>query len=269
MTRPLLTTVLALALTFPVQGTAQLAPSNDAGLTFGHVHLNVSDLDLHRELWVEHFDGELVERGPLTVLKYPKMLVILSEREPTEGSRSTVMDHVGFKVRDIEPMLERWREAGYEVEAEFTGAEGFANAYLMAPDSVRIELQEDPEQQEEVEGYHVHWFTPEYEGVMDWYVEMFGAVPYERGSIATTANVPGMNLSFGDSDGERSGSRGAAIDHVGFELEDLEAFAEELQARGVEFDSPVREIPAIGLKIAFLTDPSGVYVELTEGLDEY
>ena len=28
-------------------------------------------------------------------------------------------------------------------------------------------------------------------------------------------------------------------------------------------------IEAIGLKIAFLTDPSGVYIELTEGLDEY
>jgi hypothetical protein len=30
-----------------------------------------------------------------------------------------------------------------------------------------------------------------------------------------------------------------------------------------------RDIPSIGLKIAFITDPSGVYIEFTEGLDEY
>ncbi len=42
-----------------------------------------------------------------------------------------------------------------------------------------------------------------------------------------------------------------------------------LEARGIEFDVPYREVPSIELKIAFLTDPSGVYIELTEGLDEY
>lgn len=259
--------VLSLGLAWPA--SAQLAPPNDAGVTFGHVHLNVSDLELHKELWVEQFDGELIERGPLVVVKYPGMLVLLREEAPTAPSASTVMDHVGFKVRDIETHLERWREAGHEVEAEFTGAEGFANAYLLAPGGVRVELQEDPEQRREVVGYHVHWFTSGHEAVMDWYVEKFGAEPYQRGSIETTANVPGMNLSFGDSDRERSATQGTAIDHIGFEVDDLEAFAAELEAQGVELDSPVREIPSLGLEIAFFTDPSGVYVELTEGLDAY
>ena len=31
------------------------AVPNDAGLTYGHVHLNVSDVELHKQLWVEHF----------------------------------------------------------------------------------------------------------------------------------------------------------------------------------------------------------------------
>lgn len=264
-----LISALALSLCLASPASGQLAPPNEAGVTFGHVHLNVSDLEMHRELWVEHFDGELIERGPLTVVKYPGMLVLLREEAPTAESESTVMDHLGFKVRDIEPYLERWREAGHEVQAEFTGAEGFANAYLLAPDGIRIELQEDPQQSEDVVGYHVHWFTPDYAEMRDWYVEMFGAEPYERGSIATTANVPGMNLSFSESDSERAHTQGTAIDHVGFEVEDLEAFAAELEAKGVELDSPVREIPSLGLEIAFFTDPSGVYVELTEGLDEY
>lgn len=264
-----LTPIALLAVLLAAPAQAQLAGFNDDGMTYGHVHVNVSDLELHKELWIEHFGGEIVERGPLTTIKYPGMFVIFTERAPTMGSQETVMDHLGFKVRDVEPMLDAWREAGLEVQAEFTGAEGFPNAYIMAPDGVRIELQEDPAQEQEVIGYHVHWFTEDYEEILDWYIDVFGVERFERGSIATTANAPGMNLSFGGTRTERAASRGAAIDHIGFEYDDLEAFVAELEAKGIELDSPVREIESIGLKIAFLTDPSGVYVELTEGLDDY
>ncbi|MQA89981.1 MAG: hypothetical protein GEU90_07085 [Gemmatimonas sp.] len=259
--------VFALVLAVPVR--AQIAPVNEDGMTFGHVHVNVSDIEMHKRLWVEHFGGEVVERGPLTAIKFPSMLLILTESAPTGGSQGTVMDHFGFKVRDIEPMLAQWREAGYEVQSEFTGAEGFPNAYLMGPDSVRIELQEDPAQQEDVTGYHVHFFTPEFEELMAWYVEMFGVEPFVRGSIATTTNAPGMNMSFGTSRTPPEGTRDRAIDHIGFEFADLDAAYRELEAKGITFEGPVRDIPSIGLKIAFFTDPSGVRVELTEGLVGY
>jgi catechol 2,3-dioxygenase-like lactoylglutathione lyase family enzyme len=248
---------------------AQLAPPNTAGMTYGHVHLNVIDVALHQRVWVEHFGGELVQRGSLSGIKYPGMIILLSGRAPTGGSMSTVMDHLGFKVRNLAPMLERWRAAGYEVQSEFTGAEGFPNAYLMGPDSVRIELQEDPSQVEEVIAYHIHFFAPDYEELLDWYVDVFGVERFQRGTIASTANAPGMNLSFGTSRTPRDPSRGRAIDHIGFEYDDLEAFVRQLEAKGIQLDSPVREVESLGLKIAFLTDPSGVYVELTEGLDEW
>jgi hypothetical protein len=32
------------------------------------------------------------------------------------------------------------------------------------------------------------------------------------------------------------------------------------------FDMPFREVPAIGLKIAFIVDPVGTRIELTQGL---
>ncbi len=78
-----------------------------------------------------------------------------------------------------------------------------------------------------------------------------------------------MNMSFGDTRGEHAPSRGRAIDHIGFELDDLEAFCEQLKAKGIAFDVEYREIDSIELKIAFITDPSGVYIELTEGYDAY
>lgn len=42
---------------------------------------------------------------------------------------------------------------------------------------------------------------------------------------------------------------------------------QKLEARGIAFDRPYTEVPALGLSIAFFTDPFGTYIELTEGLD--
>jgi catechol 2,3-dioxygenase-like lactoylglutathione lyase family enzyme len=265
--RFLLPSLLAILCASPV--AAQIAPVNEAGMTYGHVHLNVASVDQHKAFWAEHFGGEVIQHGPLAGIKFPGMLILLSQRAPTGGSQGTVMDHFGFKVKDIASVLAKWRAAGYEVQSEFLGAEGFPNAYLMGPDSVRIELQEDKTQSEDIMGYHIHFFTPQYESLMAWYVEMFGVEPFQRGTIATTANAPGMNLSFGNARTETLPSRGRAIDHIGFEFADLDAAVRQLEAKGVKLDSPVREVASIGLKIAFLTDPSGVYVELTEGLTEY
>jgi catechol 2,3-dioxygenase-like lactoylglutathione lyase family enzyme len=259
--------LLALLLARPL--CAQLAPPNASGLTFAHVHLNVADVELHKRLWVEHFGGVVVEKGPLSTVKLPNMLIVFTQRAPTGPSQGTAMDHFGFKVRDIEPVLARWRAAGYEVQSEFTGAEGFPNAYLLAPDGVRLELQEDPSLPVETAGYHVHFWSRDFEQLMAWYVDVFGATPRQRGTIRTTADVPGMNLSFQNCPGDCGPTQGRAIDHIGFEVDDLEAFAARLQARGIEFQLAPRYIESIGLTIAFLTDPAGVRIELTEGFDAY
>jgi catechol 2,3-dioxygenase-like lactoylglutathione lyase family enzyme len=133
---------------------------------------------------------------------------------------------------------------------------------------VRLELQEDPTLPVDVIGYHVHWNTPGHESVLDWYVDMFGLTQRTRGTIETTTDVPGMNMSFGSSQDPRPGSRGRSIDRIGFEVEDLDALVERLGARGLTFDVPLHDDPALGVKSATFTDPSGVVVELTEGLDD-
>jgi len=49
-------------------------------------------------------------------------------------------------------------------------------------------------------------------------------------------------------------------------VKNLEAFCKKLDADGVKLETPFRDIPQIGLKIAFLVDPEGTRIELTEGL---
>lgn len=265
--KPLPMAAVALLLAAPAH--AQLAPPNEAGVTYGHVHLNVRDIEVHKKLWVDHFGGVVVQKGPLTAVKLPGMLIAFRQAAPTGGSAGTVVDHFGFKVRNLAEMLAGWRAAGLPVTREFTGSEGFPNAYLMGPDETRIELQEDKALAVKASAYHVHFLTPDFAKLRDWYVDTFSLVPRKRGTIETTADAPGMNLSFATSQTPTVGTKGRTIDHIGFEVTDLAAFCKKLEARGVKFDVPYREVPAIGLRIAYITDPSGVYIELTEGYAKY
>ena len=117
-----------------------------------------------------------------------------------------------------------------EVQSEFTGAEGYANAYVVAPDGVRFELQEDPQLPMKATGYYIHFFTPDYLELLDWYVDIFSGVQASRGNIETTVNIPGQNLSFATSQTVREPTQGRAIDHIGFEVDNLKAFIQRLVA---------------------------------------
>jgi len=268
--KPLLAAFVLSVILIARPAYAQLAPPNAAGVTYGHVHLNVKDIELQKKLWVEQFGAVVVQKGPLTAVKLPNMLIAFRQAEPTGGSEGTAMDHFGFKVRDIAEILKSWRAAGYQVTREFTGAEGFPNAYMIGPDQLKIEVQEDKTLPVKVSGYHIHFIIDtDLAKLRDWYVDTFSLVARPRGTIPITADAPGMNLSFQTSPTPTVGTKGRTIDHIGFEIKNLEAFCKKLEARGVKFDIPYREVPAIGLKIAYITDPSGVYIELTEGYDKY
>jgi len=273
----LLITVFSLSLVSPAY--AQLAVPNDTGIAFGHVHLKISDPELHTKLWVDHFGGVvsqqsgLADRG-LTAINFPNFFIILEEGAPTGGTAGSVMDHIGFKVRNLADFLANWRAAGYSVDREFVGSEGVPNGYVTMPDGVWVELQEDQALPVEASGYHVHYRTPMYTELLDWYVEVFDLEIRPRGRIETATNVPGMNMSFALPTGEWSDSDtaptlGRALDHIGFEIDNLEAFYQSLVAKGIEFDVEFREIESIAVKIAIFTDPSGVRFELTEGLDRW
>jgi predicted enzyme related to lactoylglutathione lyase len=50
-------------------------------------------------------------------------------------------------------------------------------------------------------------------------------------------------------------------------VKDLAQTMKKMEADGVTINSPLRDMTKqFGLKIAFVTDPNGTYIELTEGL---
>ncbi len=90
----------------------------------------------------------------------------------------------------------------------------------------------------------------------------------ERGYNPFTADVPGMNVSFSQSEESLAPSQGRAVDHLGFEIDGLEDFTKRLAEQGVSFDVEYQVVAQIGVAIAYFTDPSGTRWELTEGLDD-
>jgi catechol 2,3-dioxygenase-like lactoylglutathione lyase family enzyme len=235
----------------------------------GHVHLNVADPAAHQRLWIEHFDAVAVEHQGIPGIRLPQLLLLFRQQAPAGGSLGSTLEHFGLKVRSTPQVVERWRAAGLTVEAEFTGAEGFPNAYLLFPDAMRLEIQQDESLDVIAQGHHLHYFIAgDYLPLRQWYADTFGAVLSKRGRIDTADLPERMNFSFTTPTrpGERVGSKGRVIDHIAFEVRDLEAFCGRLAANGVQFDAPYGRSPEHRVASAVLTDPAGVVIELTEGL---
>ena len=116
---------------------AQLASPNDEGVTWGHIHMNVTDVERHQQIWIEHFGGTRVDLDLVSTIRLPNTIIMLNERAPTGGTRGSAVDHFGFSVPDLGNFLDRWRADGLEVENEFEGSGGTPQAYVTLPDGIR------------------------------------------------------------------------------------------------------------------------------------
>jgi catechol 2,3-dioxygenase-like lactoylglutathione lyase family enzyme len=266
---------VVLAVASPAAG--QLHAAKEGPVSIGHHHLNVSDVDAHKRFWVDQLGAEVDSLGPLEVLKLPNLIVILRQREPTGSNRPSTVNHIGLQVRDVEAMVAKLKAAGYPIvtQEQIPSAPGDLMpipgqdtrvAFVLAPDEMNVELFENKSLEVPVANHHIHFFVSDVEATKAWYVEHLGAAPGMRGSFEA-ADLPGVNLTFSPAEGEPLGTEGRVLDHIGFEVDGLEALCEKLEAAGIEFSVPYRRVDALGLGIAFFTDPWGTYIELTEGLD--
>ena len=250
--------VAALLWTNPAQ--AQLAAPGDAGVTMGHVHLAARDVEASRRFFTA-LGGTAVQNGSIQMMQFPGVFILLRQAEPTGGTVGSVINHFGFNVKDIKSSVARWQAAGLTVEPGNRAEQ----AWLMTPDDTRIEILEDTAIEESIRIHHLHWNVVAVLEMQAWYAKHFGAVPGTRGRFEA-GDLPGVNLTFGEVETVNPGTRGRALDHIGFEVRDLAQLIAKLEAAGVTLDSPLRTAGNGTTSIAFLTDPWGTYIELTEGL---
>jgi len=198
------------------------------------------------------------------------------------GTKGSVHDHIAFSVKNLRAVLDKVAANGYKNITATDALPGMkvvdnivqlggpvsAIAYVLGPDDVKVELLEMAAQPEPIKLHHVHFFGPQQKEMMDWYVKVFGATPAAGAANPNfiTANLPGVGLNFTVSKEPTAPTTGRALDHIGFEVKNLQEFLKKLESQGIKPSVSYRRNDALDIAIAFVVDPWGTNIELTEGL---
>jgi len=271
--------------------SAQLQSNPDAPVRIGHYHLIVSSLDAHKRFWVDTLGGTPMRFQGLDVVKFPDAFIFLKVQKPTGPTRGTAFDHIGFAVPDVPTMAKKLAAAGYR---ETTGREPAPGtpppaasgtsavygrfAYFVGPDGAKIELvTAAAPNAPPIVAHHIHFINKQYVEMQQWYMKAFDATlrPGQT-DFFIGADLPGVGYSLnffrweGDQTITHVPTKGRVVDHVGFEVKNLEAFCKKLEEKGItltrEYRQKDKSMGNIGT--AVITDPWGVSIELTEGLDK-
>ena len=246
--------------------SAQPYPFNDAGVTMGHLHLNSNDIEANKKIFAG-MGGIAMKPGDFDIVQFPGVIVNLHLRPgnpPSAGpSEGTLVNHVGFIVQNVQESVARWKAAGVPVQPGSNGR--LDQAYVYTPDGLKIEILEDKNQKYPIQHEHVHFYLPEAAILQSqaWYAKIFGAKPGVRNN-APVADLPGVQLRFAKADKTMVTTKGRILDHIGFDVKDLQAFIKTLEAQGIKLDRPYTKNEKTGDALAFITDPWGVYIELNE-----
>ncbi len=256
---------VACLLAVPLTASAQLLAAKDALTGYGHHHLNVTDVAAHIKFFADTLGGVSVTAAGQQIVKFPNVLVILRRQPPTGGSKGSVVDHVAFSVPKLDAVLARVKAGGYSVISTATSPR--VSALVMAPDKLQVELVEMKGQQTPVAMHHVHFNAPDNIVMQTWYGTVLRVKPTAYSGQTVSFSLPGAQLEFTKTREEMAPLKGRVLDHIGFEVDNMDLSLDRLEDIGAPLNAPTR-MPGLNIPSAYLTDPWGTFIELTEGLDK-
>ena len=257
--------LLAAALTMPAAG--QLAAPNVAGVSLGHIHLYVSDVAAHQKFWTL-MGGVPVANQKLEMMQFPGVFLLFRRAETKGGPAGSIVNHFGFVWKDLPAAMAKWKAAGYKIEQDENPNQG----YVLGPDGIRLEFFGDPSLKVPVEMNHIHLYPQDIPAMQAWYTKVLGGVPGKRARVRSPGwidcvDVPGVNLSMSPAETKLEPTAGRSLDHIGFEVKNLPEFLKRIEAEGVKLTQQLTASQfSSKMRVAFITDPWGTKIELTEGL---
>ena len=277
--------ILHLALLIPTAASAQLVAAKEGPIVYGHHHVNATDPAAHKKFWADALGGTvaIVGTDKREVIKIPNVWIFMRTQAAKGSSKGSTADHIGFSVKNLDATLARVKANGFRVAtAEESPASynvkgevanpgpGTRLAFVFGPDDVKVELLEATNQTEPIQLHHMHFFGEQNTAMRDWYVKVFGATPLQAQANAAfiSATLPGLRLNFSPSTTPTVATAGRVVDHIGFEVKNLQEFLARLEAQGIKPSVTYRRVDALNTSIAFIVDPWGTNIELTEGLDK-
>lgn len=272
---------------------AQFAPVNQAGLAWGHLHLYPPDRQKEVLAWIS-LGGKLgFNLSSNTPILFPGLLILINNPrgqnthvESPLGSSGSLIDHVGFRVRDLRTSTTEWKGLAtwwLPLRSQRSGDEGMEGnwglkvepgerpglALVTTPGGVKLEMIEDKSLKVPLTFDHAHFYVQQSDlpKIQEYYAKMFGAKPVK--GETNTLSMPGGKLVFSVSANPPLPTIGRTLDHIGFNTDSAEAlakFTKDVAAKGAKFYRPPRN-SAFGQ--SSLLDGFGTFIEVNKGQRAY
>src|SRR5215470_8921338 len=120
MKRLLTGIVFAILLLVPAVAGAQILVAGEGPVVYGHHHLNTTNMDAQKKFFVDTLGGTLAKIGSgdrqQEIIKFPNVLIFFRPMQaPTGGSIGTTVNHIGFSVPDLKPLVVKIKANGYKM----------------------------------------------------------------------------------------------------------------------------------------------------------
>ena len=164
---------------------AQLAPPNEMGVTMGHVHMIVRDVEAETNIFVG-LGGTAIKIDGTDAVKFPGVFVLITQGVParsqapgagvkrfqtTDGgvwatvpsnanNEGSVLNHIGWRLQAGWGILEKLEAKGVRVFRN--DASEPDDGVVLTTENMRMDNNQDPNQKELVLPEHLHFDLPRY-----------------------------------------------------------------------------------------------------------
>jgi predicted enzyme related to lactoylglutathione lyase len=111
---------LAILLFAPAVACAQILVAGEGPVVYGHHHLNTTNMDAQKKFYVDTLGGSVAKIGSgdrqQEIIKFPNVLIFFRPMQaPTGGSIGTTVNHIGFSVPDLKPLVAKIKANGFKI----------------------------------------------------------------------------------------------------------------------------------------------------------
>ena len=238
------------------------ASAQSETMMYDHVHLAVPDPATAAAWYARHFGGDPVDgRDDRTLIGVTRF--IFRQDADVRPSQGGAVDHLGFSVADLDAKLQELEADGATITMARREVEGlFPISFVVDPWGVRLEIIEEPQH---LGFHHIHLRTPDVEGTMQAYLDLFGGVRTPMRGSRDAILYPG-NVWLMFTEGEGFPTSGSAIDHLGWRALDLQPKLAEMRNKGATVTRGPNDLTFVNgtIHIYFIEGPRDVTIEVVQ-----
>jgi len=248
--------IVVLACATPVSAQSGFANMVD------HIHLAAPDPLKAVEWYRKNLGGQPTTEGT-DRLMFGETRVIFQRNEKPLPSVGSVVDHIGFSVKDVDAAMKAMEADGAKIEGPSREVAGlFKLGFVVDPFGTRLEIVQDSAK---LGLHHVHLRGPDPNASLAWYIDMFGGSMGKLKDRLDAINYGGV--WFLATKGEATPSAGHAVDHIGFRPLNVDNAVTALKAKNVKVTTEPRPLTlpsGVSMRLAFIEGIDGVRIELVQ-----